>query len=69
MENVERVRDKFNYPSGDSYMWTQQLRGSLFNSYMNLKNKMPDLTFTDILGYVDKDIESAIDRGYIKYKL
>jgi hypothetical protein len=69
MENVERVMDKFNYPSGASHMWTQQLRGSLFNSYMNLKHKMPDLTFTDILGYVDKDIESAIDRECVKYKL
>jgi hypothetical protein len=32
---------------------------------MNLEGKYENLNFKDILGYVDKDIEYALDRGYL----
>ena len=65
-ENVEEVMDKFNYPHSGSPMWSKELRGKLFESYMKLEETYSNLNFKDILGYVDKDIEDALNRGYLK---
>lgn len=66
-ENIGRVVDKFEYPSGKNILWNIGLRSKLFNRYMRLEDKYDTLNFKDILGYVDKDIEYALDRGYLKY--
>lgn len=66
-ENVSRVTDAFGYSYGYGGSWSPQLRGQLFSKYMKLKDKRPDLNYEDILGYVDKDIEDALNRGYLRY--
>ena len=64
-ENISAVTGKFDYKQ-DTKMWNKQLRGKLFDSYMKLEGKYSNLNFKDILGYVDSDIEGALDRGYLK---
>lgn len=65
-ENLQRVVDKFGNTNKNISVWDKQLRGQLFNQYMKLEDKYSNLNFKDILGYVDKDIEYALNRGYLK---
>ena len=67
-ENVIRVTDKFGYKVGYEGSWDVAIRGKLFTAYCDLQaNKNEVLNFEDILGYVDKDIEEALNRGYLRY--
>ena len=66
-ENINRITDVFGYHYGYKGSWDVSLRAKLFDAYMNLKEKKPDLNYEDILGYVDKDIENALNRGYLRY--
>ena len=68
-ENVSNVADKIDYrPNIAHYYsgtWDEGLRYSLYNNYMNIDN-VSWLNKYDILGYVDLDIENAIDKGLLK---
>ena len=66
-ENIKYITDKFGFKYGYEGSWEPALRGKLFDAYMEWKDKKPNLNFEDILGYVDKDIEEALTKGYIKY--
>lgn len=66
-ENVIRVTSSFGYKDGYEGSWEVSLRAKLYDAYIKLRDKKPDLNYEDILGYVDKDIEDALNRGYIKY--
>ena len=68
-ENVARVETKIDYrpPIKDFFkgMWDVDLRYALYNNYMKIdKDYMSKL---DIFGFVDRDIEYAVDKGMIKY--
>lgn len=65
-ENVANVETKINYSPLYKGMWDINLRYILYHRYMEAaKNK--ELNGTDILGFVDIDIEDAVRKGYIKY--
>lgn len=67
-ENVIRAANDFGYPSNSLVVWDNEFRSKLFTAYMKVKDKNPYLlNYEDILGYVDKDMEMAINRGYINY--
>lgn len=66
-ENVKYVTDTFGFKCGYEGSWEPEIRGKLFDAYMQWQNKKPNMNYEDILGYVDKDIEEALNRGYIKY--
>ena len=66
-ENVKRVTDKFGYKAGYEGSWGPEIRGKLFDSYMMLSKNRDELNYTDILGYVDADIERALSRGWLTY--
>lgn len=67
-ENITRVTNEFGYKVGYEGSWDVSIRGKLFDMYTALQEKKADiLNFEDILGYVDKDIEEALNRGYLKY--
>lgn len=68
-EDVEGVTSKFGYSSGFSGSWENELRCKLFDSYMLLKDTKSELNFMDILGYVDADIENALDKGWLKHSI
>lgn len=66
-ENIKYVTDKFGFKYGYEGSWEPELRGKLFDAYMKWQNKKPNMNYEDILGYVDKDIEEALVKGYVKY--
>ena len=66
-ENIERVTDSFEHQVGHSGSWSTELRGKLFTKYMELHDKKDEFCYADILGYVDKDIEDALNKGVLKY--
>jgi hypothetical protein len=66
-EDVEYVTNKFGYYSGFKGSWETELRCKLFDAYMLLKDTKSELNFTDVLGYVDADIETALDKGWLKH--
>ena len=66
-ENVKYVTDIFGFKYGYEGSWEPALRAKLFDSYMRLKEKKTNMNFEDILGYVDKDMEEALTKGYMKY--
>ena len=67
-ENVETIETEINYhPPLEEFVkgiWDVDLRYTLYNRYMNLKN-IDWITKLDILGFVDKDIENAAYKGLI----
>lgn len=64
-ENVAQIEQAVNYTPPYQGMWDDNLRYLLFDRYMKL-TKYDDLKFTDILGYVDDDIERAVRKGLLK---
>lgn len=67
-DNVKSViKDLGNFYHGYDGQWTRYLRYVLYNRYMQLDN-VEELEHTDILGYVDNDIEKALRRGYLKHE-
>lgn len=63
-ENVAAVEQAVDYNPKYRGMWDDNIRYILFERYMKLQPR-DDLNFTDILGYVDSDIERAIRKGYL----
>lgn len=67
-ENIVRASEDFGYKDATLFTWDTEFRARLFDAYMKVKKKNPYLlNYNDILGYIDKDMELAINRGYIKY--
>lgn len=67
-ENISRVTNKFGFRVGYEGSWNTAIRGKLFEGYIKLKETKEDIiSLDDILGYVDKDIEEALNKGYLKY--
>ncbi len=62
--NVDRLYKSMGIENWTG-LWSDELRKKLFTSYMELKDTHPDLNYFDILGYLDKDIETAITNGFI----
>lgn len=65
-DNVANVEKKIGYYPLYQGMWDAYLRYILFNRYMDMCDKR-GLDKEDILGYVDRDIENAVRKGYINY--
>ena len=65
-ENVAAVEGTINYNPKYKGQWDNQLRYILYNKYMQSSSR-DDLCKEDILGFVDRDIEDAIRKGYIRY--
>ena len=70
-ENVQKVESSAEYhpniPNFYSGMWDIGLRYALYKSYMEL----PDLEWVnkeDLLGFVDIDMENAINKGILKIR-
>lgn len=64
--NVEKVIDQLgNFEQEYKGQWSNELRYAIYDRYMDLKNK-GYLNKRDILGYVDKDIENALRKGYLE---
>lgn len=69
-ENVARIETKIGYDPTlkDFYkgIWDTDLRYALYNRYMGLDN-IDYIEKLDILGFVDRDIDNAVQKGLIKY--
>lgn len=65
--NVDNIEEKINYNPKYKGIWNNKLRYILYNRYLNT-NKNKELNKLDVLGFVDRDLEKAIERGYIKYE-
>lgn len=63
-DNVANIEKAIGYMPEYQGMWDDNLRYLLFFNYMKLTNR-DELSFLDILGYVDSDIEEAVRKGYI----
>lgn len=65
-ENVEQVIEMLGGLDIEyKGQWTNELRYILYDRYMDLKNR-EYLHKRDILGFVDKDVENALRKGYLK---
>lgn len=64
-ENVANIEDKVGYRPRFKGHWSNTLRYILYSNYMKL-DSTPELTKKDVLGFIDSEIENAINRGYIK---
>lgn len=71
-ENVERVETKIEYspalPEFVKGIWDVDLRYTLYSRYMNITG-IDYIEKKDILGFVDRDIENAVNKGLIKHGL
>lgn len=71
-DNVANIEKAIDYkpPLKDFYagIWDNDLRYVLYNKYMNIKN-VDYIDKLDILGFVDRDIEDAVQKGMIHYGL
>lgn len=65
-DNVANIEKKIGYNPLYQGMWDPQLRYILHNRYMGVVDKY-NLNTYDILGFVDRDIEDAVRKGYIKF--
>lgn len=65
-DNVANIEKKIDYHPLYQGMWDSKLRYILYNKYMNINN-IDNLNKEDILGFVDRDIEDAVRKGYINY--
>lgn len=67
-ENVKEVVHKSSYSPDLPYFydgtWDRGLQYALYNTYIN-KSNISWLNKYDILGYVDADIENALDKGIL----
>lgn len=70
-ENVERIENEFGYqpPIKDFVkgIWDNDLRYSLYNRYMQINN-VEYIEKYDILGFVDRDIERAVNQRLMTYE-
>lgn len=64
-ENIERIYDHLGEKNKFKGLWDTYLRGQLYRKYMRLMKVRDELNYYDILGYVDSDIENAINKGFI----
>lgn len=64
--NIKRVQEGISwYPHYRGY-WDEELRARLYKKYMELRKTRDELNYTDILGYVDVDIENSLNRGFMR---
>jgi hypothetical protein len=66
-ENIIRVTDAFGHQVGYEGSWSTELRGKIFSAYMKLQHIKEEFCYEDILGYIDKDVEDALNKGVLKY--
>ena len=62
-ENITQIQSAINYNPDHKGMWDNKLRYLLYHRYKNIGRT--DINQQDTLGYVDKDIEEAIRKGYM----
>ena len=71
-DNVANIETKIGYnpplPNFYKGIWDNDLRYVLYNRYMNLENPSY-IQKTDILGFVDRDIDNAVRQGLIHYEV
>ncbi len=65
-DNIARIQEKIGYIPPHLGSWDDKLRFMLYNRYMDIAEQR-GLEIDDVLGYVDDDVENAINRGYIKF--
>lgn len=69
-ENVAGIETKIDYhpplPEFVKGIWDVDLRYTLYSKYMNIQN-IEWIDKKDILGFVDRDIENAANKGLIRY--
>ena len=69
-ENISGIETKINYrpalPDFVKGIWDVDLRYTLYSKYMNISGT-DYIEKTDILGFVDRDIENAVNKGLIKH--
>ena len=63
--NVTAVENKINFKTLYKGQWDNKLRYALYSTFMALNRN--DINKIDILGYVDSDVENAMNRGYLDY--
>lgn len=65
--NIEKAI-KYDPPLANFYpgIWDNDLRYVLYNKYLNISN-VDYIDKLDILGFVDRDIENAVQKGMIHY--
>lgn len=63
-DNVANVQKKINYTPTYLGQWDDKLRYILYQNYL-VAAEDKDLLSNDILGYVDRDMEEAIRKGYM----
>lgn len=64
--NISKIEDKIKYNPKYKGTWSNTLRYILYNRYMDVANSK-NLNKFDILGFVDKNMENAIEKDLIKY--
>ena len=65
--NIELAQRYFGSGGTMLGIWDDALRRRIFNTYMSYcNNKEYDLNDTDVLGYIDSDVEQLINKGMIK---
>lgn len=62
-ENISSIQSLINYNPTYAGMWDNKLRYLLYHKYRNIKRT--DINLTDMLGYVDADVEDALRKGYM----
>ena len=69
-QNVARIETAIGYnpPLKDFYkgIWDNDLRYTLYSKYMQLDN-LDYIKKYDITGFIDRDIDNAVQKGLIKY--
>ena len=64
-DNVINIINQIgDFKHGYEGQWTNELRYELYTRYMNMPQR-DELSYFDILGYVDSDIETAVKKGYL----
>ena len=69
-ENISGIETKIDYrpalPDFVKGIWDVDLRYTLYSKYMNISG-IDYIDKKDILGFVDRDIENAVNKGLIKH--
>lgn len=64
-ENITRVQETLGIYPQFKGVWDIDLRGLLYKKYIELRKSHDELNYQDILGYVDVDIENALNKGFL----
>ena len=63
-ENISYIQEKVNYHPKYKGHWDNKLRYILYRGFMSLGDNV-DVSKVDVLGFVDKDMEKVVNKGYI----